>query len=612
MRAVIATRRYALLAALLIALAFALRAPVLTTGFTVDDYAQLGMMRGLFPLPRPALELFTFSHGGLDENARLREAGFFPWWSRADLRVALFRPLSSALMWFDLKVFGENAFAYHLHSAAWWLCMMALLAAVLRSMLPLWPALLAFAVCCAQSSHAMFLGWIANRNAAVASSFALLGLLLLMRARESQTVCARRLALAAFCLALCAGEYAVGYLPYAVLFELHRARSWRERLHRLAPWCALFASYLVLRASLEFGARGSGMYIDPAAEPSAFLRAASIRLPISAGDLVLGIQSNWWSAGFPYGEEGVALRLWPRSWIRDLRPLQAVQILCGLGTILIALAVSIDVFRRRALALRWLVIATPLALLPALSSVAESRLLLPPLLGWASVASICTFECFARAAHAESRARNILAGAALSLILICELVGPPFFAQPMVRGLPQLARQARESILAPELDSVLQRDSRVLLLAAADPVTSIYLPLVRSVHGRVAPHSCRLLTGGFAFLRLSRLSNTEFVIDRLQSGLTALDIYASAFNRSALHPGDSFRAGGMLVSVLRTFEGRPISTRYALDLALDDPRVVLLQQTVSGLRHIAFPRIGQGVILEPPMPPWQLAAKQGE
>jgi hypothetical protein len=167
----------------------------------------------------------------------------------------------------------------------------------------------------------------------------------------------------------------------------------------------------------------------------------------------------------------------------------------------------------------------------------------------------------------------------------------------------------RESILAPEVDAMLTRDTRVLLLAAADPMTSIYFPLVRSVHGRIAPHSCQLLTGGFAFLRLSRLSATEFMIDRLQSGLTALDVYASAFNRSALHPGDSFRAGGMLVHVLRTFEGRPISTRYALDTALDDPRVLLLQQTLSGLRRIAFPPIGQGVILAPPSPPWQLAAK---
>src|SRR5947207_5948412 len=124
-------RTYALASLSVIGAALALRAPVLRTGFTVDDYAQLSMLTGAYPVERTPFELFTFSKGSAHEVAALRDAGFFPWWSNPALRVALFRPLSSALMWCDLRLFGDDAFAYHLHGACWWVAMMALLAAVL-------------------------------------------------------------------------------------------------------------------------------------------------------------------------------------------------------------------------------------------------------------------------------------------------------------------------------------------------------------------------------------------------------------------------------------------------------------------------------------------------
>src|SRR5689334_11964035 len=167
-----ARRAYVALSALVIGAALALRAPVLRTGFTVDDYAQLSMLTGAFPVERTPFELFSFCKGTAEEVASLRDAGFFPWWSHPALRVALFRPLSSALMWCDLHLFGADAFAYHLHGACWWVVMMALLAAVLRRVLPAVPAVLALCICAAHPGHIMFLGWIANRNAVVAATFA--------------------------------------------------------------------------------------------------------------------------------------------------------------------------------------------------------------------------------------------------------------------------------------------------------------------------------------------------------------------------------------------------------------------------------------------------------
>lgn len=606
MRWELTPRGYAALATLLICAAFALRMPVLRTGFTVDDYAQLGMMRGLFPVPRHSLQLFTFSEGGTAENERLRAAGFFPWWSHPNLRISLFRPLASALMWLDLTLFGHDAFAYHLHSTAWWLCMMVLFALVLRRVLPAWPALLALALCSAQSSHGMFLGWIANRNAVVASSFAMLGLLLLLRAREPASRGARALALGSFALALGAGEYAIGYLAYAACHEMRGAQSLRQRVTRLAPWAGLFTVYLAVRTSLGFGTNRSGMYIDPLAETQAFLRAAAYRLPMSVGDLVLGVQANWWSGGFPYAERAVSLGLWPAVWVHDLRHHQTALVACGAGAMLIAIGVGFAVLRGGASTVcagnRWLVAAIPLALLPSLASAPESRLLLPALFGWSILMASWAWDWLANTAPARRPAFRYAGGLVIATLVGCQLIGPPIYADSMVHDLPEVAERVRASILAPDLDPVL-RDRRVLLLGAADPTTSIYLPIVRRVHGVAAPRSCQLLTSAFAEHRLTRLSATTFVLERLQTELTPLDIYATAFNRGPPHAGDSFTSDGMSVTVERAIEGRPIRTRYTLDRTLDDPTLVLLQQTFFGLRRVTFPPTGESLVVDRPLPP---------
>jgi hypothetical protein len=411
---------------------------------------------------------------------------------------------------------------------------------------------------------------------------------------------------------LCAGEYAIGFLAYAVAYELRDARSWRERAWKLLPWCALLASYLIIRAALGFGTRGSGMYIDPLSESAAFFRAALVRLPISSGDLVLGIQANWWSAGFPWAESWSRLGFWPRTWAEDLRPLQLVQVWCGVVAMSIATSVCFALFRGRGSAVsarnRWVILATPLALLPSLSSVPESRLLLPPLFGWSILMGTCAWDCAMGWVGARQRGLHRVGGVALVTLVACQLIGPPFYVLPVMRGLPQLAQAVRSSILAPELDDTLRAGRRVLLLAAADPTTTIYLPLVRRVHGRPALGSCHLLTSAFAQQRLDRLSPTTFVIERLQTNMTPLDVYATAFNREPLQSAQQFTADGLQVTVERVLDGRPMRTRYKLDVSLDDPAVVLLQQTLSGLRRVSFPAVGHSVVLDPPVPPFALIA----
>ena len=545
--------RYWAIAACIVVLASFIRSDALQLGFSVDDYAQLAMMKHAYPVPRAPLGLFTFSSGDAAENRAFQSTGFFPWWSHPALRIAFFRPLASALMWLDVSLFGLDAFAYHVHGFLWWLAMLFALALLLRRVLPEPAALVALLLFSVHEVHAMLLGWIALRNAIVAGTFALLGLYFQLRARELGRRRERVVALASFALALLAGEYAVAFLAYAVLFELTCEDALRARLVRATPWLALLVVYLGVRAALGFGSFASGMYVDPIAEPAKYLHAASHRLPALAGDLVLAIASNWWSAGFPWAAQLAEHGLVPAAWAHDILPLRVVQERIGLfalllGAFLLGWAARAPEARRA----RFLVLGTPLALVPALSSLPESRLLGPALVGW-TVALASLAQHAAARAGAQPRARGVATFAVAAAFALYQACMPIWYGSFETDIGLRMARGARASILAPQLDRMLANARHVLLLGAADPTTTIYVPLVRRVHGRPAPRSCQLLTGTFAPHRLERLSSTSFALERLQRGYDGGDAYASTFNSDPLRRGDHVEIGGLRVVVERTF-----------------------------------------------------------
>lgn len=601
---------YAVLAACLIAFSVVLRHDALEVGFSVDDYAQLAMMRGVYPVPRAPLELFTFSDGSAHENQALRQGGIFPWWSHPELRISMCRPLASALMWLDLSLFGMNAVGYQLHSLWWWLAMAGLFAWLLRRLLPAVPALLALALFAFDDVHHMLLGWIAMRNASVATAFGLLALHLRLSALERGARTRVWPALVAFAFALLAGEYAIALVGFALLLELGYAQGARQRLAAIAPWAVLLAVYFALRSAFGFGAYGSGMYVDPIAEPLHFLRSVPERLPVLAGDLVFGLRSGWWTFGFPWAPQFGAAGLIPPEWAHDMQPLRAVQerigwVAVGLLALLVILAMRSEASRRA----RFLVLGAPLALVPVLSPFPESRVLVPALAGFSVVLACCLHAC-AVAFRRRSRARvwpalGLAAGASLFAL---QLGGGAFFGWLDARISASFVQAIRASILAPELDAPMRSGERVMLLGAADPTTTIYIQPVRLLHGRPAPVPVHLL-GAFTQHRMTRVSERAFVLERLHLGYVPGDTYASVFNSRPLRAGDRFSLDGLQATVERAHQGRPVRTRFELDLPLDHPGVLLLAQTARGLDRVYFPPIGGEALIMPAIPPLELLSQ---
>jgi hypothetical protein len=127
--------RDALLVVAIGACGLLVRADAFRQEFSADDYAQLSMVEGKYPVPRAPLALFTFSDGSRREVAALAQTGFYPWFVDPHLKLSMLRPLSCALFWADRALFGRWALGYHLHSALWWLgtlgCVFALCAPLL-------------------------------------------------------------------------------------------------------------------------------------------------------------------------------------------------------------------------------------------------------------------------------------------------------------------------------------------------------------------------------------------------------------------------------------------------------------------------------------------------
>ena len=63
-------------------------------GYHSDDHVQIGMLRGEFPAPRGAFDLFRLADVPRD-GRRAIDQGYLPWWTHEGLKLALFRPLSS-------------------------------------------------------------------------------------------------------------------------------------------------------------------------------------------------------------------------------------------------------------------------------------------------------------------------------------------------------------------------------------------------------------------------------------------------------------------------------------------------------------------------------------
>ena len=510
--------------------------------------------------PWQALALFSPVLGPPGSEALIRN-GPLPWWTHPELKLSLWRPLSSLLMWLDVAAFGrQSVWLYHLHSAAWYLAVIAACAVLLRRALPGAigaGALLLFAI---DGVHWMSVTWLAQRNALVAAAPALLALAAHVRWREEGWRPGLPLSLLGFVVGLAGGEAALGVYCYLVAYEL--CGGWRPGrwLVALAPSAALAAGHFWLYRRLGFGARGSGVYLDPLGSPWTFVAALPERLlALSAGQLL--------------------------TVPADLRP-RAVPLVGGL----LALALVAVVLGRAWSTLtsaerggaRWLLVGGVLSLVPVAATAPHNRLLLLPSLGGAVLVAILV-------RHGWTARRRWERAVAYGLVLVHVPLALSGWAVGHYRY-AVAGPWAEEVLLASHLDVV---SRRVVLVVAPDFATTAYAPSVRAYRERPLPRSWWTLSAAPYDHRLTRTGVDRFELEVL-GGRMLTTIYERVFRGPdpPLRAGTQVALEGATVTVLEADAVGPRRVAFHFTVPLEDPSLLILEWRDGRLLPMPLPAIG--------------------
>jgi hypothetical protein len=583
--------------------AIAIRFEVVHSGFFADDYAQLGMLEGVYPVARSKLNLFTFSDGTLAEGDRLIRASFYPWFSDPTLRLSMFRPLASAMIWLDHRWFGRDPLGYHIHSLCWWCALFAAVAALYRQLMPASLALLSLALFATDEVHTVVAAWIANRSASACVAFAVLGLAL----HVSDSRRPLRVALC-YTIAFALGEYALCTLGYVLAYEwTSPAPGLRARLQRCWPVAIPALVYLAIRGAFHFTSQSSGVYLDPIADPVRFARAALERVPVMAADLVLSLRGEYWTFGHdPWFARFIDLRA--RNEFARIELWRQIHLRFGIAAVLLFAASGWFVWRRtQNVHLRWLTLGAALSVVPVLGSFPSSRLLLVASIGFCPhVAAL--FQLGIAAARewwaARRPLRALLLSSTVTVICAYQLLFAIWLTRDWVLGIDAGSRHTRDAVLNLEADARLPFQ-HVIMLAAPEGSTSMYVPLTRWVYGRSVPRSCFTLSLVPAAYRLRRVADNAFTIE-YDTPAAVLRTAHEQLLRGPAHPlrqYDVIDTGVFRVMVQSLRDGLPDRLLVRFEWPLEHPLLRFMTVTRQGIRVFRLPRIGGEVVVPKPAVP---------
>jgi hypothetical protein len=582
----------------------------LLTGFVADDIAQIGMLDGHYVLSRSPFNLFNFSDGTVAETRKLMHAGFYPWWTHPEIRLSMFRPLASAMIWLDHRVFGDQALAYHLHSLLWWCAMLVTIAALYRRFLPVPVALLALAIVALDETHGVLFAWIANRSALVSTTLSVVAFLAYVRWRRTERARSAIAVVGWLALAFLFGEYTLCAVGYFLAYEWFRGSgSLLARARALLPVFAPTAVWFVVRAALDHGPQHSGVYLDPFGDPAAFALAAVQRVPVLVADLMLAVRAEYWTFGFPWTfamhhEGWVGL-----DWFASPAPWRAVHVWVGVAALLVAGALAAATLRAtQNRDVRWFALGSALSVLPVIGSFPSSRLVLVPLIGFAAVLATFVVERLAglRARLDSGRRAAALGGAALAVVLTAyHVTVPAWLTRVETLGLYHTSQHIRDAVLGMRVDDAKLARQRVVVLAALEGGTSMYIPMTRRRFGRTLPRACWTLSIVAAPYVLTRVADNAFTI-KFTDVFTML---ASAPEQLLRGPSDPFRVGdtvdvgGMRVTVRQLMRGRPRALHVEFDTSLDDPSLLFVVPGQDAIKPFSLPRVGESVTVPVPAIP---------
>jgi len=538
---------------------------------TMDDVAQRAMIEGRLTPRRNPFNLFDFIAD--DNRAALLDRGIIPWWSDPNLVTRFLRPLPSALVWLDHRLFGYGAVGPHVLSFLWWAAAVIAAHVLYRTVLGRGTALAATAVFALSPSLAIPLVWAANRNVIVTLTFGALALASYARWRDDKRP-ARGVATAgAFVATALTGEYALCLFGYLIAFEMcRRAESPLRRLIGALPAALPLVVYAGARMALGYGAKASGFYRDPIAASGEFLEALPRVLSalIAASWLGVDVISPWLAS----------------DWLR------AILIL---GGVVVAVASIWGAQRERPGLFSgggaWLACGSLLALLPLAATEPSQRLLGVTAIGVGGWVAVLLGEGIRRGGLNLPRVA-LIGGAAVAAFV--HLAAAPVQTRRLsvetvddmlehLAGFDTVPREARST------------DTTVVLRVNEG------LPLLSGPYllRDEAPRHWRVLSHTYEQTTAVRISPRS--IEVAQESVPLFPIGRNGIVRTTpFKVGDVTQISGLRATVLRIDQsGVPLAVRYDFDRDLDGPGVAWIAEHPSGFLSLAPPPVGFGVQLAP-------------
>jgi hypothetical protein len=552
--------------------------PALRSPFLLDDYLHASMVDGTFPAHRSPFDLYNFVNDA--DRAILVERGMLPWWSHPRLVIRFFRPLSSALLWADHRLLGNDPIPLHVHSFLWWAAAVLAARGLFRRHFNARVAWFATVIFALAPCHTLPLAWLANREALVSLTFGALGLTEYTRWREERAPLDGAFAAALFGLSLLGGEYGISLGGYILAFELFRRD---EKLVRRGVGLLAFivpaAAYLVARSARHYGAVGSGFYSDPFHEPAAFLGSAPRRLVTLLADAWLSLDNETLSSSTP-------------AWALALGALVTFAVL--FVTLRGVIAELAEAQRRAA---RWLLLGSFVALGPVLAVVPSPRLLGASLLGIAPVVALLLDRAWFPRVIAPRRGQAELTGLVALLLGFTHLVHGPLTSWLVGRHFQQSASSFADH--AAELRARLEDPANTDVVVVRGMGGAFFLPFALDRHGQL-PARWRILAQTGHVLALRRGPRTlDIVVPPDQSVFPSGPGNLFRNEEVKLAVGDVYEVPGLRATVLELGKDGPRSVRYQFDRDLEAAPLVWITERYEGFPEAAPPKIGFGVPFDP-------------
>ena len=572
--------------AVLALLAVALTSPSLWSGYYQDDHLIRLRFQGFPNLPGvkgAVLDTCVFGDGDPEQNHVRMERGILPWWTTENWKIAFWRPLCSLTHWADWRLFGDRAWLMHLHSILWYgLLVYVLVLLYKRLLMPPWVAGLAGLLFLLDAAHALPVGWIATRNAALSSVFIVLVLYFHDRWRRDAWQPGMPAALVALALGLLGSEATVASGAYLAAYALFVDRApWPKRIGSLLPYLLVVVAWRVVYDALGYGVNGTLLYVDPLHQPLEFARDILRYLPVLLFTQFAASDPAIWSFLPPLG-------IWIYLSVASV-------FLCTVAYVLWPLLRGDRVARFWALGM-------VLSALPVCTTIPQGRELMNPSIGaMALVAQFLAFRASPRPEN-EPRGYRMLAGGFVGLWvflhLILSSISLPLNSYTAPTKAEQLA--ARLNATAPS-DTAIRNQTLVTVSTPADLLAAT-LPIMRAVANEPVPQYGRVLSAAVRHLEITRTDERTLRL-RMDNGFMTRP-WCQVFRNPITHPmkkGDTIRLTGLTVEVTEvTNDGRPIEALFRFDVPLEDPS--LRWVVFKDMAYIPFtpPAIGKTVQVEGP------------